>query len=96
MRYIKEWSEYNPILIKSVKDFVETNKYNLPHLWDNNLTEDENVEFLVKYFTNYPNEMNSILNSDKIKKATRTSSVSLKDRSPIFQNIGGVHDFKSF
>lgn len=90
MKFIKEWSEYKPDLQKKIKDFVEINKYNLPELWDDNLSEDENIEFMIDYFTKYPDEMKSELNIDNIKKATQNRFGSL-DYSPVFQNIGGVY-----
>lgn len=90
MKFIKEWSEYKPDLQKKVKDFVEINKYNLPELWDDNLSEDENIEFMIDYFTKYPDEMKSELNIDKIKKATQNRFGSLH-YSPVFQNIGGTY-----
>lgn len=96
MKFIKEWSEYNPTLIKKVKDFVELNKYNIPELWDNELSEDDNIEFMISYFNKYPGEMKSDLNIDNIKKATRNKFGSLRGYAPVLQNTGGTSDFRSF
>lgn len=96
MNFIKEWSEFNPNLDKKVKDFVDTNKYNLPDLWDDELSEEDNINFMIDYFSKYPQEMNSELNPDNIKKATRNRFGSLRNYAPVLQNIGGVYDFRSF
>ena len=92
--YIKEYSNWNPKINKEVKEFVEDHKYNLPQLWDDNLSEDENVEKMIKYFTKYPDEMKSIINGDKLT-LPMNKSTNIKNGAPILQNIGGVHDFKS-
>ena len=94
MKYLKEYSKWNPKVNREVKEFVEDHKYNLPHLWDDNLSEDENVNKMIKYFTKYPNEMKSILSGDKIT-APMSKPANIKSSAPILQNIGGVHDFKS-
>lgn len=96
MKFIKEWSEYNPKIDKKVKDFVYTNKYNFPHLWDDELSEEDNIDSMIDYFRKYPQEMDSNLNIDKTKKATRNRFASLRDYAPVLQNIGGVNDFRSF
>lgn len=96
MKFIKEWSDYNPKIDKRVKDFVDLNKYNLPQLWNDDLSEEENIEFMINYFNTYPGEMESELNIDNIKKATRNRFGSLRDYAPILQRFGGVYDFKSF
>jgi len=96
MNFIKEWSEFNPNLDKKVKDFVDINKYNLPHLWDDELSEEDNINFMIDYFRKYPQEMNSELNIDNIKKATRNRFGSLRNYAPVLNNIGGVYDFRSF
>lgn len=94
MKYIKEWSEWNPKLNKKVKDFVEEHKFRLPHLWDDSISEEDNVKKMIKHFTNYPDEMKSILNGDKISTVSTKTSIK-NSGAPIIQNIGGVHDFKS-
>lgn len=93
MRYLKEWNEWNPKINKQVKEFVEDNKHNLPHLWDDDLSEEENIDNMINHFTEYPDEMKSILNGDNV--TLPTSKIGLKNSAPILQNIGGVHDFKS-
>lgn len=92
--HIKEYSKWNPKVNREVKEFVEDHKYNLPQLWDDNLSEDENVNKMIKYFTNYPDEMKSIINGDKLT-LPMNKSTNIKNGAPILQNIGGVHDFKS-
>jgi len=46
MKYIVEWSNWNPVINKEVVDYIETNKQNLGHLWDNDKSEEENIKFL--------------------------------------------------
>lgn len=94
MKFIKEWSEWNPTLNKKVLDYIETNKTHLRHLWDDDKSEEENIKFLVDYFTEYPDEMNSSIDPDKVKTLTPLSGI--KNAAPILQNIGGVKDFRSF
>jgi len=95
MKFIKEFKEFSPKLNKEVYDYVQDVKYRLPELWDNDLTEEENEEFLIDYFKEFPNEMNSI-NFDKIKKASQNYSNSLSRRTPQLQNLGGTVDFRGF
>jgi len=95
MKFIKEFNNFNPVLNKKVYDYIQDVKYRIPELWDNDLTEEENREFLTNYFKEFPDEMNSI-NFDKIKKASQNYSNSLLNRVPKFQNIGSTTDFKSF
>jgi hypothetical protein len=95
MKYIKEFNQFNPKLNKEVYDYVQDVKYRLPELWDNDLTEEENEEFLIDYFKEFPNEMNSI-NFDKIKKASQNYSNPLSKKSPQLQNLGGTVDFRGF
>ena len=94
MKFIKEWSEWNPTLNKDILDFIEINKTHLRHLWDDDKSEEENIEFLIDYFTEYPDQMNTSINTDKVKTITPVSGI--KNAAPILQNIGGVKDFRSF
>jgi hypothetical protein len=94
MKFIKEWSEWNPTLNKEVLDYIEINKINLRSLWDNDSSEEENMKFLIDYFTEYPDEMKSSINVDNIK--TFISKAGMKNSAPILMNIGGVVDFRSF
>jgi hypothetical protein len=94
MKFIKEWSEWNPVLNKDVLEFIEINKKNLQHLWDGDKSEEENMKFLIDYFTEYPNEMNSSINPENVKLSLPIKSI--KTAAPILQNIGGVKDFRSF
>jgi hypothetical protein len=94
MKFIKEWTEWNPSLNKEVLDFIETNKIHLMQLCDDGKSEEENMKFLIDYFTEYPDEMNSSINFDNIKTVRPISGI--KNAAPILQNIGGVKDFRSF
>jgi hypothetical protein len=92
MEYLKEWKEFNPGLDLKVKEYVSMNKYNLPDLWNKSLSEDENVDSMIEYFTKYPNEMVHSISNDNIRKASQKSN-SL-EYVPILQNIGG-HSFEA-
>jgi hypothetical protein len=94
MRFIKEWNEWDPTLSKRVLDYIEVNKTNLINLWSDDKSEEENMKFLIDYFTEYPDEMNSSISTDNIK--TLSSKIGMKNSTPILMNIGGVKDFKSF
>jgi peroxiredoxin len=88
MKFIKEWSEWNPVLNKKVLDFIEINKTNLKNIWNDDMSEEENIKFLVDYFTEYPDEMNSSINPDNIKKVI--SKGDMRSSVPILMNIGGI------
>lgn len=90
MKYIKEWNEYNPVLNQKVLKYVEDNKYNIPELWNSDLSEDENIKFMIYYFTEFPNEMNHSINLNNVKKASQKSN-SLDNYVPKLQNFGGVN-----
>jgi hypothetical protein len=92
--HIKEWSEWNPILNKDVLEFIEINKTNLQHLCDDDKSEEESMKFLIDYFTEYPDEMNSSINPENVKVPLPIKSI--KTTAPILNNIGGVKDFRSF
>lgn len=94
MKFIKEFSQWNPTLRKKVIEFIDDNKPNLKKLWDDSKTEDENIKSLIDYFMDNPDEMSSYLNSDNIQTILPSSSI--KNMAPVLQNIGGVKDFKSF
>ena len=94
MKFIKEWSEWNPDLNKKVRDYIELNKTQLRGMWDDEKSEEENEQFLIDYFTEYPDEMNSVINVDKVQTVKPITGI--KNTAPILQNIGGVKDFKSF
>jgi hypothetical protein len=87
--YFESW---NPTLNKEVKNYVEMNKYNLPELWNNELSEDENIDFMINYFTKYPDQMRT--REYKIKSTKRDGD--FRNNVPIVQNIGGVEDFRTF
>ena len=94
MKFIREWSNWNPDLNKKVRDYIELNKTQLRSMWDDEKSEEENEQFLIDYFTEYPDEMNSIVNVDKVQTVKPITGI--KNTAPILQNIGGVKDFKSF
>jgi hypothetical protein len=52
------------------------------------MSEEENMKFLIDYFTEYPDEMTSSIKTDKIKSVTPISGI--KNAVPTLQNIGGV------
>ncbi len=93
MKFIKEWNEWDPTLSKRVLDYIEANKTHLRSLWDDDISEEENMKFLIDYFTEYPDEMSS-LNPNNVK--TFISKIGMKNSTPILTNIGGALDFKSF
>lgn len=94
MKFIKDFSNYNPVLNLKVSDFIERNKTGLLHLWNKEKSEEENIEFLINYFTEYPELMDDKIDLKKI--TTIQSKSGLKNSTPILQNIGGVKDFRSF
>lgn len=93
MKYIKKYNEtWNPILNKEVNDYVQKNKYNLPELWNKNLTDDENIEFLINYFTKYPDQMKS----KEYNFHEPNNKGDFRNNAPILQKIGGINDFRTF
>ena len=95
MKYINEFNQFNPKFNKEAYDYVQDVKYRLPQLWDKDLTEEENEQFLIDYFTEFPNEMNN-LNTGRIKKASQNYSNPLSKKAPQLQNLGGTVDFRGF
>ncbi len=94
MKFIKDFSNYNPVLNLKVSEFIERNKTGLLHLWDKEKSEEENIEFLTNYFTEYTELMDDKIDFTKITMPQ--SKIGLKNGSPTLQNIGGVKDFRSF
>jgi hypothetical protein len=94
MIFIKEWSSWNPVKNKKVIDWVEQNKYNLPNLWDGDLSEEENIEFMIDYFTEFPDQMKTEFDNKKISEPN--TKTSLRNSVPTLQNIGNFNDFRSF
>lgn len=88
MKFIKEWSEWNPVRNQAILDYIENNKTKLYHLWDNSISEEENIKNLVDYFTEYPDEMDSQIKVDNVK--TLKPIPNIKRSVPILQNIGGL------
>ena len=95
MKFLKEFSNWNPTLNKEVLDFIEKNRaYLITNLYDKDKSDEENEQDLIDYFTEYPELMNSQLNIKNIKTVSNPSSV--KNMAPVLMNIGGVKDFRSF
>ena len=96
MKFLKEFSNWNPKLNKQVLDFIDTNKdYLICNFFDKDKSDEENMNVLIDYYTKYPDEMKkSSINKDDLSIALPTTS--LRNSSPILQNIGGVKDFRSF
>ena len=94
MKHIKQFENWNPVINKDVKDFIETYKTRLIHLWDKSKSEEENMDFLTNYFTEYPELMDDKIDFTKV--TIPQSKIGLRNATPILQNIGGVKDFRSF
>ena len=92
--YLVYFENQNPIKNKKVIDWVEQNKYNLPDLWDDSLSEEENIEFMINYFTEFPDQMKTEFDNKKISKPN--TKTSLRNSVPTLQNIGNFNDFRSF
>ncbi len=93
MKFLKEFSNWNPSLNKDVVDFIEKNKtYLIANLYDIDKSDEENEQELINLFTEYPDLMKQ--EPQNIK--TTYSQISMKNAAPILMNIGGVKDFRSF
>lgn len=94
MKFLKQFENWNPVINKDVEEFIQRNKTHLMHLWDKDMSEEENIEFLTNYFREFPELMNDTVN---LKDMTiPKTKFGLKNSAPILQNIGGVKDFRSF
>jgi hypothetical protein len=94
MKYILEYSQYNPTLIQKAKEFVENNYLKFPKLWNKELSDDENIQNMINYFVEFPDEMDSNLDLDRVNQPIK--GYDFRGNAPILQKIGGVKDFKSF
>lgn len=95
MKYLKEFSSWNPSVNKDVKDFIEKNKsYLITNLYDTDKSDEENEKDLIKFFTENPDFMKSEIDIDNIK--TINNRTSITNAAPVLMNIGGVNDFRSF
>lgn len=95
MKFLKEFSNWNPSLNKEVIDFIEKNKvYLMTNLYDKQKSDEENEQDLIDYFTEYPELMKSQFNIKNVKTISNQSNV--KNMTPVLMNIGGVKDFRSF
>jgi hypothetical protein len=92
--YLSYFENWNPVKSKEVIDWVEQNKYNLPNLWNKDLSEEENIEFMINYFTEFPDEMKTEFDNKVIAKPI--SKATLRNSAPVLQNIGNFNDFRSF
>ena len=94
MRFLKEFSNWNPVLNKEVLDFIEQNKkYFVTNFFDKEKSEEENMKDLINHLTKYPELMNTEIDIDNVKSPLRVNTI--KNMAPIVMNIGGVKDFKS-
>jgi hypothetical protein len=94
MKFLKEFSNWNPKLNKQVLDFIEQNKkYFVTNFFDMKKSEDENMKDLIDHLTKYPELMNTEIDIDNVKSPLRVNTI--KNMAPIVMNIGGVKDFKS-
>jgi uncharacterized protein YbgA (DUF1722 family) len=95
MKFLKEFSNWNPSLNKEVIDFIEKNKvYLMTNLYDKQKSDEEHEQDLIDYFTEYPELMKSQFNIKNVKTISNQSNV--KNMAPVLMNIGGVKDFRSF
>ena len=94
MKFLKEFSNWNPVINKDVEEFIQKNKTHLMHLWDKDKSEEENIELLTKYFREFPELMNDTV--DLKSMTIPQTKFGIKNSAPILQNIGGVADFRSF
>lgn len=94
MKFLKHFENWNPVVNKDVRDFIEKNKTHLLDLWDKEKSEEENMNFLTNYFTEYPELMDGNIDFKNI--TFPQSKAGLKNMAPILQNIGSTKDFRSF
>jgi peroxiredoxin len=94
MKFLKEFSNWNPVINKDVEEFIQKNKTHLMHLWNKDKSEEENIELLTKYFREFPELMNDTV--DLKSMTIPQTKFGIKNSTPILQNIGGVADFRSF
>ena len=94
MKFLKEFSNWNPVLNQEIVEFIEKNKTHLLRLWNKDKSEEENIEFLTNYFREYPDLMNDTVS---LKNMTiPQTKFGLRNSAPILQNIGSTKDFRSF
>lgn len=74
-----------------IREIVNENSKSINSIISNEIDDSLNLEISK---SSHPDEMNSIINSDRIKSPVPVSGI--KNSAPVFQNIGGVKDFKSF
>ena len=94
MKFLKEFSNWNPVINKDVEEFIQKNKTHLMHLCNKDKSEEENIELLTKYFREFPELMNDTV--DLKSMTIPQTKFGIKNSAPILQNIGGVKDFRSF
>jgi len=94
MKFLKEFENWNPVVNIEVTDFINRNRGYLMHLWDDNKSEEENMESIKDYLTENPELMEDQIDIRKVKSMNKQSGI--KNMAPMLMNIGGVKDFRSF
>lgn len=95
MNHIRYWENFDPKLNKRVTDFVHLNKYNLPKFWNKKLSEEDNIQKMIDFYTEFPEEMNSVIQNNKVGQFNIKIDP-LRKYSPVLTNIGGTEKLKSF
>jgi hypothetical protein len=94
MKFLKEFENWNPVVNIEVTDFINRNRGYLMHLWDDNKSEEENMESIKDYLTENPELMEDQIDIRKVKSMNKQGGI--KNMAPMLMNIGGVKDFRSF
>ena len=88
MKYLESWDFYNVKNYLLAKEYVDVNflrlKYLLPS--DVTLSDDECYEYLINYFTRFPDAVHSY----SLKTVGRSNQISI----PYLMNIGGVVKYR--
>jgi hypothetical protein len=88
MKYLESWDFYNVKNYLLAKEYVDGNflrlKYLLPS--DVTLSEGECYEYLINYFTRFPDAVHSY----SLKTVGRSNQISI----PYLMNIGGVVKYR--
>jgi argonaute-like protein implicated in RNA metabolism and viral defense len=94
MKFIKEFSNWNPILNLEVDDYIKSNTKDLLQFWNKELSDRENMDFIRNLLIEYPQLMKRETDWSKITSVSPKSGI--KNMAPTLMNIGGVKDFRSF
>lgn len=93
MKFLKEFTNWNPSTNKDVLDFIDKNKpYLFANLYDKNKSDEENERDIINFLTEYP----ELMKGEPQNIKTPYSQIGMKNAAPILMNIGGVKDFRSF